>query len=178
MAYIKSAAILKRIREVIEDSAGSLRTVPAGRFAGDLPEGLSDDAALVRAASKPRVEARVAGYAPSESSPPLGGNLRIYDVDFEIKLIRIVTPLEQLSDDARDALHGLQLEDAEIVEQALSYPHNLQATSTGTATDLASGLLMHQATKFAVRKPIDEGAQPLETIMTFLGRVLSRPATS
>lgn len=278
MAYAKFGAILTRLRQVIEQSAGTLREVPSARFAGDLPDGLSDNALGQRAITKPRVEASIAGMRPSHASPPDSGSLHILDVDFEVRVVRLLSPLEHVSDADRDALRALAYEDADVLRQALRFGGNLSVkraqidghgatfpiadldgfdfsvtvdgvlvavffttettaaevaatvnaeaagaglsndiayvnadgqlriqsssglasgsvtigvssaasllgftagdTDSGEATDLASGALLWQRTRVLVRKTIDEGAQPIETIHTFLGRVISRPATS
>lgn len=175
MAYIKTAAALKRIRQVVEAGAGTLRTVPFGRFGGESPTGLDDEAVLAKAASRPRVETSVASIVPSASTPPVLGNLRIYDVEFAIKITRAVTPLEQVSDADRDALMALAYEDVSVLGQALGYPGNLSHTATGTATDIVSGLLVARSARVVVRRQIDTGAQPIETTLMLLGRLVSRP---
>jgi len=175
MAYVRTAAALRRIRQVVEQSLGSLRTTPVGRFGGEAPEGLADESLLAKAADRPRVETSIISMTPSPATPPVIGNIRIYDVEFAIKVIRIVTPLEQVSDAHRDALMATAAEDVDILGQALGFPGNLATTATGTATDIISGLLVPQSARVVVRRAIDEGAQPIETTITMLGRLLSRP---
>lgn len=177
MAYIRAAAITTRIREVLEDSAGTLRTVPSGRYGGDLPDGLSDDAQLIRAASKPRVEATIVGVSPSAASTPDSGNHALLDIDVEVKIVRMLAPLEQLDDDSRTALLSLAAEDADVVRQALRFAGNLTATTAGTACDLVSNCLaFYRGSAVKVRRAIDDGAQPVETIHRFQGIAISRPA--
>ncbi|AKF08887.1 hypothetical protein [Sandaracinus amylolyticus] len=178
MAYVHTAAALQRVREVIEDSAGTLRTTPPDRFDGDAPGGLGDEAILTRALVRPRVEARITTQRPSPASPPVGGNIRFYDVVFVVRVTRVVTPIEQLSDDDRDALFALCAEDVDVIAQALGYPGNLSATEGGTPTDIMSGVLVLQDSQTEPRGAINDGAQPVETTITFLGRLISRPAIS
>jgi hypothetical protein len=178
MAYAKFGPALKRIRQVVEDSAGTLRTTPASRFGGEVPEGLDPESAMARAADRPRVEASIVSIAPSDATPPTLGNLRVYDVEVRVKVTRVVTPLEQVSDDDRDALMALAAEDADVLGQALGFPGNLTTTTAGTATDIVSGLLLHRTTSVMVRKAIDDGAQPIETSHTYLARMISRPAVA
>lgn len=178
MAYARFGPALRRIREVVEQSAGTLRTTPFGRFGGEAPTGLEDAGLLSRAVDRPRVESRIVSLAPSPSSPPVGGSVRIYDVTFEIRVTRLVTPLEQVSDEGRDTLMAAVAEDADSLNQALGYPGNLSRTAAGTATDIVSGVLVPLDARFDVRGTTNDGAQPIETTLTMLGRLLARPATS
>jgi hypothetical protein len=177
MAYVKSQAILTRIREVVEESAGTLRTVPSARFLGQLPEGLAESEEARRALVKPRVHAAIIRTARAAESPPITGNLVIYDLSVEVKIIRLVTRLEQLSDTDMDALQATALEDVDVVRQALEYPGNLTQTEAGDPTDLISGLLSYVDSRIRVRREINQGAQILETIHTFSGKAIARPAT-
>jgi len=178
MAYIQAGPAIRRIREVIEDSAGVLRTVPASRFGGEVPTGLDDESVLAKAADKPRVETTIADMKASNATPPVMGNVALWDVVFSTKVTRIVTPLEQVSDDDRDALMAAVATDVDVIRQALGFPGNLTTTTAGTATDIVSGLLVLQSARIQVRRPINEGGQPIETTLTLLGRLISRPATS
>jgi hypothetical protein len=178
VAAIRAAAITTRIREVLEDGAGTLRTISSTRFLGDLPEGLSDDAALARSTAKPRVEATIVSMAQSAASPPDNGNLHILDIEVDVKVVRIMSPVEQLDDDSRSALLALAIEDADMIRQALRYAGNLTQTTAGTACDLVSNCLaVYRGSSVKIRRAIDEGAQPVETLHRFLGRAISRPAT-
>lgn len=178
MAYAKFGPALRRVREVVEDSAGSLRPVPTSRFGGEAPTGLDDESLLAKAVDRPRVEATITSITPSAATPPVVGNLRIYDATFSVKVTRLVSPLEQVSDDDRDALMALAAEDVDVIGQALGWPGNLSTTTAGTATDIVSGLLLPRAARTVVRKPINDGGQPIETTIELLGRLISRPAIS
>lgn len=178
MAHIKSQAILTRIREVLDDSAGDLRTIAYDRFAGDLPEGLDPSAIQFRAVTSARVEARITGKRVSPASPPALGNLRIYELDVEVKVIRLVETADQLDDAERDALNALAAEDGDIIAQALGYPGNLTATEAGEPTDLVSGMLVYESDSTSVDGRISEGAQTLTTTHLFRGHAIARPATA
>jgi hypothetical protein len=175
MAYLRTAAALRRIRQVVEQSLGNLRTTPTGRFGGESPTGLADESILAKAVDRPRVETTITSITPSAATPPVIGNIRIYDVMFAVKVTRIVTPLEQVSDADRDALMALAAEDVDVLGQALGFPGNLASTAAGTATDIISGLLVPREARITVRRAIDEGAQPIDTVVTMLGRLISRP---
>lgn len=178
MAYIQAAAIITRIREVLEDGRGDLRTVTAGRFAGDLPEGLSIDAEHMRTVTGARCSADITAIRPSPASPPILGNLILYEIDVRVRVIRLITALEQTDDASHDALRALAISDVDIVRQALEYPNNLAATEAGATCDLVSGLLRYTGATQVVVGEIDSGAQTLETVHDFTGTAISRPATS
>ncbi len=178
MATIQSAAIFTRIREVIESSAGALRTVPSARFLGDLQEGMDVTEEMRRALEKPRVHVSLVGMARNEASPPLNGNISILDLNFEIRVVRTFTTLEQISDSSADALMALTLTDADILRQALEYPGNLTQTAAAAATDIVSGLMRYQSSKWRKAGEVNAGAQRLETVHQFSAIAISRPATS
>ena len=175
MAYIKSAAILTRIKEVVEDGVGT-RPITAGTFEGDLPNGLSIDAQHMRTVTGARCEADVVLQRPSPASPGVTGNLLIYDIEVEVKVVLLMTPLEQIDDDTRRALSALAMSDADILGQALGCPGNLTATEAGAVTDLASGLLRFVESTSVTVGEIDDGAQSIETVHKFAGIAFSRPA--
>lgn len=178
MAYLRTAPILTSIREVLGRSAGVLRTVPAGRFSGDLPAGLSEDTAALRAHVAPRFEAHITEARPASATPPRGGSLAIWQLAVEVRVLRTITPVEQLDDEARDALHALAVEDADVIAQALGFPGNLAATIDGERTDLVSECLTYVSGRGATLRQLEQGAQLLETIHELTGLALSRPATS
>ena len=178
MTYAAYHACLTRIREVVEDSRGVLRTVPSARFVGDLPDGLTDTEDARRGIVGPRVETNLTAFATNPSSPPTMGNLMFTDVDFDVRVIRTRTPLEQLDDDSRDALEAQAAIDAEVLRQALGYPGNLTTTQSATATGIVSGMARWIKSRVVIKRKIDEGAQPVETIHTFRMIVKSAPAVS
>ncbi|MDQ3071417.1 MAG: hypothetical protein M3R55_17010 [Acidobacteriota bacterium] len=179
MATIQSAAILLRIRQVLESGAGTLRTIASTRFYGDLPEGLSDSTEQMRGLERPRVEARIKSVSRSPASPPITGNIALYDIGIDVEIVRPLTTAEQLTDATRDALRALALDDVDVVRQALEYPGNLTATTAGAATDLVSGLLSYVSSRVEpIGSPINAGAQTLRTVHSFTGIAISRPAIS
>ena len=175
MGYLKTSAILTRVREVLEDGAGTLRVI-SERFLGDLPEGLSEVEQMRRGLVKARVETSISSISRSPTSPPITGNFLIYEIGVDVRVVRTVTTLEQLSDDDRDSLMALAAEDADVVRQALEYPGNLTQTSAGVDTQLASGMLNFKSSRIRVSRAVDEGAQRVETIHNFSGFAYARPA--
>lgn len=178
MAYIKSAAIVTRLREVLQNSAGALRTVPADRFLGDLPDGLDVGEAMRRALEAPRIAVRVSTMGRDSASPPLIGDVQLEKLGVEVRVIRTVTTLEQISETDADALEAAALTDGDVIRQAMSYPGNLATTTAGTATDIVSGLLVYQGSRFDPSGAINDGAQRFESVHTFTGIAISRPAVT
>ena len=179
MSYVRAEAITTRLREVLEQSSGALRTVPASRFFGDLPEGLDMGEELRRAIENPRIAADVTGIRRSPASPPVNGNLTIYDFEVEVRIVRIMSTLEQLDDASLELLRSRAFEDVDVIRQALEYPGNLTATDGGDVTDIASGMLRFvSGTVGDIKRMINDGAQQCETRVSFTGVAIARPATS
>ncbi len=128
MSVIKAHAILTAIREVLEDNAGSLRQIPVDRFRGNLPTGLSEQTEMRRALVKPRIAASIQSIERHPQSPPITGNIILYSIGVEVRVVRTIVRLQQLSDEANDTLAALAVEDADYVRQALEYPHNIRGT--------------------------------------------------
>ena len=175
MAYIKSEAILTRIREVVDTGAGTGRTINSARFNGDLPEGLDDMENARRAVEVARHEASIIGVRRSPSSPPELGSLLLYDIDVQVRVIRALTRHEQISDPDRDVLIAQASEDADVLAQALGYPGNLTQTAAAAATDLVSGRLRYVSSKVVIRGSVNAGAQAIETVHMFAGIAIARP---
>jgi hypothetical protein len=179
VAYIQATAITTRLREVLEQSLGALRAVPASRFDGDIPEGLSEDEQMRRGLTAPRVRVHWRTGGRSAYSPPINGNMIIYDMTAVVTVIRTITTLEQLDESSSDVLMSAAMTDMDVIRQALEYPDNLKQTAAGAATDIVSGMLSW--TGWDLGEPmrdIDRGAQILKSTHTFVGRVISRPATA
>lgn len=179
MAYLKAHALIVRIREVLEDSRGVGRTVPPGRFVGNLPQGLSETEQMRRALTKAptsiddfpsarvRVNVNVLGRSPW--SPPINSNIILYNVTVAVTTLRTIQRKEQLSPDLYDDIQALAIEDGDIVRQALEYPRNLLATEAAEPTHLVSGMLIFANSVTGVIRDINGGAQKLETTHNFNG---------
>lgn len=128
MAYLLSTAIETRIRELLEDGRGALRAIAEGSFLGDMPEGLSVDAQHMRTVTGARADSNVTSVRQNAGSPPIMGNLIFYDVVLAVRVIRLVTPLEQVDDASREALKALALKDVDLVRQALECEGNVRGT--------------------------------------------------
>jgi hypothetical protein len=179
MSYVKAEAITTRIREVLEASSGTFRTVPAGRFLGDLPEGLDFDEELRRALENPRINANITRVARSPASPPIMGNIALYDLDLEVRIVRIMSTIEQLDDAALELLRSRAFEDIDVVRQALEFPGNLTTTDGGEVTDIVSGMFRFiEASVGEIKRMINEGAQQCETMVKFTAVAIARPAVA
>jgi hypothetical protein len=179
MAYIAAAALVTRLREVLEESKGVLRTVPAGRFAGDLFEGLSEAEQMRRAFTTARVRADVSVLGRSKYCPSQPSNLLIYDITVSVTALRTITRKDQLSQDENDELAALFNEDTDVIRQALEDPRNLLTTESGTPTGLLSGLLLFKERSGTnVIRLINQGAQKYEQKITFTGFLKCAPATA
>lgn len=175
MATINSAAILTAIREVLLDEHGELRKISSTRYLGDLPEGLDESEAMRRALVRPRLQISVGSLSRHPQSPPITGNVMFYSARVQVRIVRTITRLEQLSDADADALRALCVEDMDVVRQALEYPHNLDTTIAGAETGLVSGLLSYVDSSVSVGRAIDDGAQPITTLHNFTAAVRVEP---
>jgi hypothetical protein len=178
VAYVAAGAIQTRVREVIEGASASLRSITPGAYLGDLAEGDSDMDRARAVVSGARVEALCTGMDRSPSSPPIIGNVALYDMRWRVRVVRLLSRTAQIDDATRDAVKALAFQDADVLAQALGFPGNLATTTAGTATGIISGLMTYTGSSSSVRGPIDTGASILETDHSFTAIVRSTPAVS
>ena len=173
MSNVAGAALITRIREVLESSYGSFRTVPANRFAGDFPAGLADSELVRRAFVQPRVRVEVKVLGRHPASPPITGNVIIYNVQVLVTSARAIVRSEQITPDDLSTEHANAVVDADIIRQALEWPGNLLTTEAGTATGLVSGMLKHDTvgSQIAVQRTVNQGAQLLLSTHSFNGQL-------
>lgn len=176
MAYIKTTAILTRLREVAEEALGSVRTIDQDRFTGGLHDGLvAQEQAKLGTLSKKPVEATITAVRPHPQRLVITGSVQIVELDVSIKVVRAINIDGQVDNETRDAVKGVAAEDADVLCQALEWPANLATTLDGTSTDL-KGLKWVQSA--AVVTGVAGSAMTLTTTHTFRGTALSRPATT
>lgn len=152
MATWNAGRLLKRLREVLEGSAGT-RPTTTSQFVGDLPPGLSVNEESRRALLDSTllgvpVESRIVSIRRSPASPPTLGNLALFDVQVEIKAVYPIVTAEALTDASRDAVAGFAGKHADEIAQAVGYPGNLSTTNAGQDTGVVSGLLAHVSSDF------------------------------
>lgn len=178
MAYLAAGAMQTRIREVLQEAAGNLRTIDLGTYGGDMPEGLTTMEAARRSAIVARVEARMTSMSRSASAPTTYSNVAQYDVEMRVRVTRVLDRTAEIDDAARDAVKAAAMMDADVLSQALGYPGNLTTTAAGTATGIVSGLLTYRDSSSSVGGAVDDGAGIIETDHRFTAIVRSSPATS
>lgn len=176
MAYIKTDAILTRIRELVEGGYGSLRAITSTRFSGGLHEGQdpTHHARLGILAQKPS-EASITKVLPHPQRLVVGGSVQIHLLEIEVRIVRTVAIDGQVDDSIRDAAKALAAQDADALAQVLEWPGNLVSTQAGATTDLKG--LFHMGSRHTLKGTAGE-AMRLDTVHTFSGTALSRPATS
>ncbi len=183
MATWDARNLTTRMREVLEEARGTLRTIAAGTFVGKLPPGLdaNEEArrglALLTSGTGAPTEARITGVRRSPASPPVIGNLALYDIDVEVRQTLPYISVNKVSDSSRDGTMGLAAGYADVIAQAFGYPGNLLTTQGGAATGLRSGLLAHVDSSYRWVGTVDGPGGTLECIHRFKGVVSSAPAT-
>jgi hypothetical protein len=175
MAISQAQALFIALREVLEKAGGSLRTIPYNTYSGDLPEELSDMEMARRSVCVPRIECTL-NTRRSPSQPLTMGNLFLYAVDLNVRVIRTLEREAQIVDETRDMIKALAFEDAPVIAEALGYPGNLLTTSAGDSTGLVSGLFSYLDSTSDIRGSVDEGASIIETNHRFTGTVRTTPA--
>lgn len=134
------APIRTAIREVLEGSLGSVRTVPAGTVARGAQQGRSVTSRQAQSLVTPRYDVRIESLSPHPSTPVGAiGSHRLDDatvtIEFAYKLSSTIL------DDQRDELRDQVMDDLDVCWQALARPGNLTQTSAAVATNIISGLL-------------------------------------
>lgn len=163
MAVGAFANILTAIREVIEDSTGSVRTAPSNRFRGGLYSGLDRDAGTLRALGAPIVETEIVRRVRSESGCVVNSNVQLRDIEVEVRVIRSITLTSKIDDATRDAAKAAALADGDYIDQALTWPGNLTQTSAAGATGLISGMLVYVDSDATVEADEETGARIITT---------------
>lgn len=170
MSYLAAAAIIARIREVLQESAGDSRTVPSGRFFGDIPTGLAEQTLRARALVRPRVEVTIPRAVRHPQSPLSNGSILLYAIDVEVRVVRVLpSRVAALTDVQTDAVRALAIEDADVIRQAFEVGRNLATTSAGVSTGLLSGALRYADSSVRISSNESEAAPLIETIHAFTG---------
>lgn len=178
MSYLKAAAIVQRVREVLEQSAGALRTVPSGAYVGNYPDGQSDSARERQALGDARIRSSIAITGIAGASPPSNSNQLIYDGTITVTVERTVTREMQLDGDLYDAVMVAALGDADVIRQALEYGGNLTQTAAAAATDIVGGCARLVSSSIVTSGMVDDGAQLVASTMVFSMKVIARPAVA
>lgn len=177
MAYVQASALITRILECLTGGYGVSRTIAAGTYLGDFPQGLSEMEQMRRALVAPRVRATFDVLGRSKFSPPINGSIILYDITVTITSLRVITRTDQVDADLNDAIKALATQDADAIRQVLEYPNNLLTTSAGAPTNLVSGMLTWATTSTNIIRDINPGAQKLESVHTFTGILKDYPVS-
>jgi hypothetical protein len=160
-------ALHVRMRELLEQGAGALRTIPADRFTGGLPAGGTEaDDAVRGALSAIPCEARVVSHRPHSQTSPVTGDRRLLRIDVEVRVIRTLAWAEQAIDSVRDAAKALAAEDGDVIAQVFEWPPNLYETEAGAQTG-AKSLVRSDSTSLVVGTTGQ--TQRIETLHRFTG---------
>ena len=182
MAVWDAEKLLVRMREVLETGAGTLRTITPGLM-GDLPSGLTQEEEarrglipLASGAGFP-VESRIVAVKRSAASPPVIGNIALYDIEAEVRAVYPVVTRVTMTASVRDQVYGVAASHADRIAQALGYPGNLTQTAAGSSTGLVSGLLSYVGSSYAWAGDAGKGGT-LTARHRFKGIAQSAPAVS
>lgn len=180
MSTWQASNLVTRMREVLEDARGTLRTITSGTFSGNLPPGLDVNEEARRALNLDGInvptEARITSLKRSPASPPVIGNLALYAVEVEVRQVFAMDSGAKIVDATRDGLQGLAAEYGEVIAQAFTYPGNLTQTQTAKATGLVSGMFAYVDSAFEWKGQVNEAGGTLEARHRFKGTVRSAPA--
>jgi hypothetical protein len=177
VAYTKYDTILERVREILEDGYGSVRAINAGRFSGELYEGLPRETQTrLGILSQKPIEASIVEVQRHPQALVVTGSVQIERFILEVRVVRTLETLATVDDNTRDDCKALAAEDSDAIKQALEWPPNLATTQGGTATDCKA--LIHERSSVRLTTGPQGGAATLTTIHRFVGTALSRPAVA
>jgi len=154
MAYLNGDDILTRIREVLEQAAGSLRVIPTDTYHGGLWGDLSADEQSRRATWRPLTEARITSIEPHGARCSVTSNVGLLALEVEVLVTRHVGPEHMAQDTIRDFTSGAAATDADVVTQALGYPGAMDRATTG----VVGGLLSYVSSETAIELATSDGS--------------------
>jgi hypothetical protein len=143
VANINAAAIITRVRELVDDASGTLRTISSSRFGESFYLEMKEEEQARKAVSGPKFDVRLTTIERHPSSPPISGSTALYNVTVEVTVIRHLNVNHAVIDANRDTILAASIEDGDHIMQALTYPGNMTQTSAAVATGLASGVLQY-----------------------------------
>lgn len=140
-----AVAIRKRLREVLLDGSGNVRTVPASRVYGDSVGVSSTDARIHRQTLiKPRIHFPPLDIERGQKAESEPSNRTQYQIGLTIEATYRL-PEEILDDDTRDGILAVAEEDSVYFREALGWPGNLAQTEAAAATGIVSGQLRFES---------------------------------
>jgi hypothetical protein len=139
VSYLAVDAIYERLRELVEDGAGTVRVITS-RFGGDLPEGLDVDEEQRRGiATLAPAEVNITALRKHPQHIARLGNVQVHLLDVTVRVVRTLAVQEHVDDDLRDDLKAQAILDGNALSQVLEIPANLHTTEGSTATGLIGG---------------------------------------
>lgn len=160
---------LRAIREVLDDNAGANRKIDRDRFSPGVWQTLGTSEASRRAAIMPRFEVSVEGITPHPARPAAPCNIQLFQVTFDVRVVRHMDQLHAASDSTRESLRALAANDKMLVSLALEWSGNLTSDSAGNATNLCSRCLTHTGSNLTRFELNTDSASVIETQHTFTG---------
>lgn len=144
MTDVQALAIIRRIREVLDDGYGTLRTISSGQVSLHSGGPVDDADAAQDAMVKPRIKVRLGGWAPSDSRPmDVTGNVDAEEVTWSVEAQYYLPPEEQGEGYATtESVRAQALADCSRFKSALEYPSNLLADSTAVSTGIVAGTVI------------------------------------
>lgn len=162
--------LLTRLRAILQDNAGSVRTVGAGRLSGNLHAALSEGGAGLFAASGARAEARIVSASPADGRFIRSSGTALTNITVRIRVVRKLDSNHLLNDEDRDDLKALVAQDSVVLRHALEWSG---AGGNLSNTSLVSGVLTWQGSEFD-----DVDGPVIESTHTFTGTVRETLPTS
>ena len=174
MGQIAIDAIYERLRELVEDGAGSVRVITS-RFGGDLPTGLEVNEEQKRGiATLAPAEVNVTAMRKHPQRVARLGTVQIHLLDVSIRVVRTLSPSEHVDDELRDNLKALAILDGNFLEQVMEIPANLHTTAGSTSTGLIGGEYIDSVPAYRGKAAAE--ASSLVTIHRFTFTATSAPA--
>lgn len=129
------------IREVLEGTIGSVRTVPVGTFSRGAQDGRSVTSRQAQTLINPRYDVRLDRMTQHPATPV--GAIGSYRLDELAVTVLIAWKLSStILDDQRDAVRNDVMDALDTAWQALARPGNLDQTAGAVSTNIISGCLI------------------------------------
>lgn len=132
------AAVEQALRECVLGAIGTVRTVAADAFKLGAPDRVDDPSMAHRAREKKRVEIEI-GRPKRLPLASVLCNRGIFEAQVVVRVVHASD--HQILDEDRHKLQAEQMDDHDLLFDALTYPGNLATTSDSVATGLISGCL-------------------------------------
>lgn len=172
MAFFDAQPLFQGIRDIMQYGSGSTRSFSEGTFSGSYYNSLDPDAKSLRALVNTRVSPRlVAMERVSEKNTFINSNIQLLTIELEITVAHHLNAKHKLSDTDIDDIKALDLEAADKLFQALTYPGNLKQDSQGRDINLVSNKLKYLESEFGEINLSDDEPGLLESIHLFTGEI-------